>query len=256
MMNGVLGGTEPDVPSTSDTCLLASEANALASEPEEISSPRDEVNGCSACLQSSCEVDVTSVVEQKTTLLETHTDHPTVPFPSCPETNDLSNNSASTTLPSATVDGNYIYGTSTSSLHPAQHAEVNGDFLVHQHSSLSQEASSLSFCNSDIAQYASSVPEVGLTAITPAELCELRPEEVRWLYRNTAARQKKWLPFIGYDSLRIECKFRETRASRLNENSLRCHGNGADELVIVRGGLYEVDVIQKTCAPIYWTAEG
>ena len=37
---------------------------------------------------------------------------------------------------------------------------------------------------------------------------ELRPEEVRWMYKDFG--DKKWKPFIGYDSLRIECKYRET----------------------------------------------
>jgi len=260
MMNGVFCGAEPDLSSTSDTYSLALEANALASVPEEISLSRNKVIGCSTfddVCQSSRDFDVTSVVEQETKLLQTDTsffsDHSTVPFPSCPEANDLSNNSASTTLPLTIVHADDSHDASISSL---QCAEINGDFSVCQLSSSSQEASSLSFFNSGVAQYSSLMPEVGLTAITPTEHCELRPEGVRWLYRDSAARQKKWWPFIGYDSLRIECKFRETRASRLNENSLSHDGNAADELVIVRGGLYEVDVILKTCVPIYWTAEG
>jgi len=264
-MNGILSGRESHLPLTSETCLLSSEANISVSVQEEIASSGDEVNGCSAlanACQSSCEVDdvmsALSVAEKKTTSLETESnvfsDHSIVPFSSSSEADYLSDNSAAVTLPLSTADANNILGTGISSLHLALHDEVNNDFTVQQHSSLSQEANGLSFCSSDIAQSSLLVPEVQLNAITPAELCELRPEEVRWLYRDSAVHQKKWLPFIGYDSLRIECKFRETRA-RLVGNSSN-HSSAADELVIVRGGLYEVDVIRKTCVPIYWTAEG
>ena len=262
-MNGIASGTETDSSLASETCLLSSEANALVSVPEDISSSGDKLNGCVAVIdvgQSSRELDdVVSAAELKTLLLNAEavvfTDHSIVPFsPSC-ETGDLSGISAATTLPAATVDANDILGASISvpeSSHKTQPTEVNTDSSVQQFSSSYQEANSLSFYNTDM-----DISEVECNVkhtISPAELCELRPEEIRWLYRDSGSHQKKWLPFIGYDSLRIECKFRETRA-RLAGNSSSC-GNAADELVIVRGGLYEVDVIQKMCAPIYWTAEG
>jgi hypothetical protein len=82
---------------------------------------------------------------------------------------------------------------------------------------------------------------------------ELMPEQVRWMYRDSM-RHKKWIPFIGYDSLRLECKHRETRASFANARNLS--SDFADELVVVKGGLYEVDVIQMKCFPIYWSSKG
>jgi hypothetical protein len=82
---------------------------------------------------------------------------------------------------------------------------------------------------------------------------ELLPEQVRWMYRDSV-RQKKWIPFIGYDSLRLECKHRETRASFAGTHNFS--SDFADELVVVKGGLYEVDVIQMKCFPIYWSSKG
>ncbi|XP_038165817.1 phospholipase DDHD1 isoform X4 [Arvicola amphibius] len=114
---------------------------------------------------------------------------------------------------------------------------------------------------------------------------ELGPEEVRWFYKED---KKTWKPFIGYDSLRIELAFRtlvQTTGART-----RAEGRDGDpvcgpasssgeeddedracgfcpraagpepemeelvtiEPVCVRGGLYEVDVIQGECYPVYW----
>ncbi|XP_068110767.1 phospholipase DDHD1 isoform X3 [Hyperolius riggenbachi] len=94
-------------------------------------------------------------------------------------------------------------------------------------------------------------------------VAELGPEEVRWFYKED---KKNWKPFIGYDSLRIELAYR-----RLLELSREPEGDGAAEgaapaeldLVIigdaakiepvcVRSGLYEVDVAEGECYPVYW----
>ncbi|CAB0043986.1 unnamed protein product [Trichogramma brassicae] len=77
----------------------------------------------------------------------------------------------------------------------------------------------------------------------------LLPEEVRWLYRDDI--NKIWIEFCGYDSLRIENSWREIQ-SRSSEN-----GNNSDNFVnnvkiVVRGGMYEVDLEQKKCVSIYW----
>ncbi|XP_012306453.2 phospholipase DDHD1 isoform X3 [Aotus nancymaae] len=117
---------------------------------------------------------------------------------------------------------------------------------------------------------------------------ELGPEEVRWFYKED---KKTWKPFIGYDSLRIELTFRTLlqvtgarpqdedqdgdhvcspagRASSSGEDDdedracgfcQRTAGHEAEmvelvniEPVCVRGGLYEVDVTQGECYPVYW----
>ncbi|XP_071972245.1 phospholipase DDHD1 isoform X4 [Engystomops pustulosus] len=93
---------------------------------------------------------------------------------------------------------------------------------------------------------------------------ELGAEEVRWFYKEE---KKSWKPFIGYDSLRIELAYR-----RLLELSAAPEGElpgeaepGAAALdlvnigevakiepVCVRSGLYEVDVTEGECYPVYW----
>ncbi|XP_039096398.1 phospholipase DDHD1 isoform X2 [Hyaena hyaena] len=114
---------------------------------------------------------------------------------------------------------------------------------------------------------------------------ELGPEEVRWFYKED---KKTWKPFIGYDSLRIELAFRTllqatggrpragdpdgdhvcgpASSSGEDEDEDRVCGfcpRGAGhepemeelvniEPVCVRGGLYEVDVTQGECYPVYW----
>uniref|UniRef100_A0A2K5DZG1 DDHD domain containing 1 n=1 Tax=Aotus nancymaae TaxID=37293 RepID=A0A2K5DZG1_AOTNA len=117
---------------------------------------------------------------------------------------------------------------------------------------------------------------------------ELGPEEVRWFYKED---KKTWKPFIGYDSLRIELTFRTLlqvtgarpqdkdqdgdhvcspagRASSSGEDDdedracgfcQRTAGHEPEmvelvniEPVCVRGGLYEVDVTQGECYPVYW----
>ncbi|XP_044087032.1 phospholipase DDHD1 isoform X3 [Neovison vison] len=114
---------------------------------------------------------------------------------------------------------------------------------------------------------------------------ELGPEEVRWFYKED---KKTWKPFIGYDSLRIELAFRtllqatggrpraedpdgdrvcgQASSSGEDEDEDRVcgfcpraagHEPEMEELVniervCVRGGLYEVDVTQGECYPVYW----
>ncbi|XP_038634996.1 phospholipase DDHD1b isoform X2 [Scyliorhinus canicula] len=73
---------------------------------------------------------------------------------------------------------------------------------------------------------------------------ELGSEEVRWFYKED---RKTWKPFIGYDSLRIELMYREYSTAVVNNASL-----DTVKTVCVRGGLYEVNVMDKGCYPVYW----
>ncbi|ESO83548.1 hypothetical protein LOTGIDRAFT_133288 [Lottia gigantea] len=77
----------------------------------------------------------------------------------------------------------------------------------------------------------------------------LRPEEINWFFKQEG--DKKWTPFIGYDSLRIECRY---RALAFGPQAV---GEDIDvkERILVRGGLYEVDVDSKQCFPIYWSGD-
>lgn len=88
------------------------------------------------------------------------------------------------------------------------------------------------------------------TALEP-----LRPEQVRWFYKCD---HKRWTKFDGYDSLSIEYIYRanfgnEEEASCLDENTLKYHDGR--HTFVVRGGLYEVDLLKKKCTSIFWPGE-
>uniref|UniRef100_A0AAQ6ABM8 DDHD domain-containing protein n=1 Tax=Amphiprion ocellaris TaxID=80972 RepID=A0AAQ6ABM8_AMPOC len=81
---------------------------------------------------------------------------------------------------------------------------------------------------------------------------ELGPEEVRWFFKED---KKTWKPFVGHDSLNIELMFRKylelnpgAAGSQRDPDSIEI----SVEPVCVRGGLYEVDVKEKECYPVYW----
>ena len=97
---------------------------------------------------------------------------------------------------------------------------------------------------------------------------DLGPEEVRWFYKITDV-DKKWIPFIGYDSLRIEWKYRDLLQQSMlrgewNQEEIRSCGSSpqdstskkeeskTEDKIIVRGGLYEVDVNTRKGNSIYW----
>lgn len=111
-------------------------------------------------------------------------------------------------------------------------------------------------------------------------VAELGPEEVRWFYKED---KKTWKAFAGHDSLRIELMYRKLfelspdqesnpgptlpdgedqcehasvvasvqSSEQLSETDLEI----SIEAVCVRGGLYEVDVREKECYPVYWNRE-
>uniref|UniRef100_A0A665WK85 Phospholipase DDHD1-like n=1 Tax=Echeneis naucrates TaxID=173247 RepID=A0A665WK85_ECHNA len=120
---------------------------------------------------------------------------------------------------------------------------------------------------------------------------ELGPEEVRWFYKED---KRTWKPFVGHDSLKIEIVYRRfceqnpnnvKRPVVLSEPDAKdVHpDSGPDdcgrvwaelsgqqygeetkdpdgisiivEAVCVRGGLYEVDIRQKECYPVYWNQQ-
>lgn len=79
----------------------------------------------------------------------------------------------------------------------------------------------------------------------------LLPENVRWFYKSDS---KRWTKFDGFDSLNIEYRYRanfgsEEEASCLNGSFNYFFGNYT---VVVRGGLYEVDLLKKKCTSIFW----
>ncbi|KAL3874040.1 hypothetical protein ACJMK2_037104 [Sinanodonta woodiana] len=76
----------------------------------------------------------------------------------------------------------------------------------------------------------------------------LQPEEIRWFFKNEG--DKKWTPFIGYDSLRIECRYRVKDSVSPSEPEKE-----DIDVILVKGGLYEVDVANRKCKPVYWTED-
>uniref|UniRef100_A0A672G9K7 Phospholipase DDHD1-like n=1 Tax=Salarias fasciatus TaxID=181472 RepID=A0A672G9K7_SALFA len=79
---------------------------------------------------------------------------------------------------------------------------------------------------------------------------ELGPEEVRWFYKED---KKTWKAFLGHDSLKIERMFR--KYCELNPGCGTADPDSIEinvEPVCVRGGLYEVDVKERECYPVYW----
>lgn len=75
--------------------------------------------------------------------------------------------------------------------------------------------------------------------------------QCRWFYKEDP--KQKWLPFIGYDSLRIECRYRALEYARQRSNSL--DEEEVDTRIHVRGGLYEVDINNSVVHPVYWKGQ-
>ncbi|CAC5358178.1 DDHD1 [Mytilus coruscus] len=114
----------------------------------------------------------------------------------------------------------------------------------------SDEDSPDSDCFSTVSESRSTPPltrQKNLLFPVNEEVDHLRPEEVRWLYKSKS--DKKWHSFIGYDSLRIECRFRALQTIDEDEDIID------NDVISVRGGLYEVDVVLKTCKPVYWSED-
>ncbi|XP_032398232.1 phospholipase DDHD1b isoform X1 [Etheostoma spectabile] len=120
---------------------------------------------------------------------------------------------------------------------------------------------------------------------------ELGPEEVRWFYKED---KRTWKPFVGHDSLKIEIAYqrfskqnpdkvkRPVNSVEAEEQEVQTESGAEDsaesavqhsggqrhlseemrdpddisvEAVCVRGGLYEVDIREKECYPVYWNQQ-
>lgn len=99
-------------------------------------------------------------------------------------------------------------------------------------------------------------------------ITELQPEEVRWFYKSYS--NKRWIEFCGCDSLNIEAKYQQHfngdwkfYISKTKANTELSNGDSPDSpdserekySVVVRGGLYEVELLEKQCVSIYWPGE-
>ncbi len=130
-----------------------------------------------------------------------------------------------------------------------QYEDFDEDFLILDKSDLflgktfDSESSDLS-CLQNVNRYL--YPEID-------KVEELHPEQLRWFYKDPG--DKKWTAFIGYDSLRIECQYRESLHRREKQEN-NPDDIGPTDRIDVRGGIYEVDVDAKLCIPIYWMNKG
>ncbi|XP_048577940.1 phospholipase DDHD1 [Nematostella vectensis] len=84
-------------------------------------------------------------------------------------------------------------------------------------------------------------------------LQSLRSERVRWFVKED---NKKWSPLNGKDSLAIEACYQRIQdleqASGNEDPSKPLNTQIIYDLPVVKGGLYEVDVVARECSPIYW----
>ncbi|XP_011859855.1 PREDICTED: phospholipase DDHD1-like [Vollenhovia emeryi] len=80
----------------------------------------------------------------------------------------------------------------------------------------------------------------------------LIPEEVQWFYKDGV--DKRWNEFCGYDSLRIE-KIYQKRQSLISESNDGTNGLPPAEKIVVRGGMYDVEIDNMKCVSIYWPGE-
>ncbi|CDS36238.1 phospholipase DDHD1 [Echinococcus multilocularis] len=76
----------------------------------------------------------------------------------------------------------------------------------------------------------------------------IKPTRVRWFYKDEAI--KGWIPFSGYDSIIIELNYLNLLKTRGSVHSVET----VDRLrpLLVREGLYEVDIVTNHCYPVYW----
>ncbi|EUB55450.1 Phospholipase DDHD1 [Echinococcus granulosus] len=76
----------------------------------------------------------------------------------------------------------------------------------------------------------------------------IKPTRVRWFYKDEAT--KRWIPFSGYDSIIIELNYLNLLKTRGSGHSVET----VDSLrpLLVREGLYEVDIVTNHCYPVYW----
>ncbi|XP_065655078.1 phospholipase DDHD1 isoform X3 [Hydra vulgaris] len=76
----------------------------------------------------------------------------------------------------------------------------------------------------------------------------LSSKKVRWFFQE----EKKWIPFNGSDSLKIETIFRSLPSNMQSPSFSSTNVNIAVELPVVRGSLFEVNILNRECISIFW----
>ena len=102
------------------------------------------------------------------------------------------------------------------------------------------------------------IQENGVTHVLNETCVELKyaepltPEQVRWFYKDCV--HKRWMEFCGYDSLRIENVWRKQQSSTINDTDQGINSKPI-ERVVVRGGMYDVELDKMKCVSIYWPGD-
>uniref|UniRef100_A0A5K3F392 DDHD domain-containing protein n=2 Tax=Mesocestoides corti TaxID=53468 RepID=A0A5K3F392_MESCO len=117
----------------------------------------------------------------------------------------------------------------------------------------------LSVCNDDVnlatqnqADYRLSVDSLG--EMKSGDQLSLPPTKVRWFYKDGTS--KKWIPFCGYDSINIEIHYLRSitlKSAAYSDRKSRTSSQQSKPL-LVREGLYEVNILLRQCFPVYWEA--
>lgn len=132
-------------------------------------------------------------------------------------------------------------------------------------------------------------PSVDPGPVLDQPIGELSAEQVRWFYKSDS--DKQWVPFSGYDSLRIEDRYRLHRKQHQSESSCQPSASRSESThsastasmddsvyydasstgypdvdtlsapppkdhIVVRGGMYEVDIEKRKCVSIFWPGKG
>ncbi|KAK1124434.1 hypothetical protein K0M31_006791 [Melipona bicolor] len=80
----------------------------------------------------------------------------------------------------------------------------------------------------------------------------LTAEQIRWFYRDGV--DKRWVEFCGYDSLRIENAWQNYQ-NLLSKNNDISNNPPSIEKIVVRGGMYDVELDKMKCVSIYCPGE-
>jgi hypothetical protein len=80
----------------------------------------------------------------------------------------------------------------------------------------------------------------------------LHAHEIRWFYQEPG---KYWQPFNGYDSLALEDCYRHMDSDTNQESAAAATTCSSSYEVMVIGDMYEVNLVENQCKPIYWTGK-
>ncbi len=81
-----------------------------------------------------------------------------------------------------------------------------------------------------------------MTGVQP----DLKPLNVRWFFKDEE--EQNWTPFSCFDSVNIEGAFLRS----LQSNGSLHNGLSNNTRLLVRDGLFEANIVERQCYPVYW----